>query len=57
MTGKYLGVKIGQIHCENYAMWKFTEKNIPSNQLFSNLVSKTITFTKFLRKMREREFP
>ena len=31
-------------------------KNISSNQLFSNLFSKTVTFTKFLLKMREREF-
>ena len=29
-------------------------KNISSNQLFSNLFSKTVTFTKFLPKMRER---
>ena len=33
-------------------------KNISSNQLFSNLFSKTVTFTKFLLKMCEkREFP
>ena len=32
-------------------------KNISSNQLFSNLSSKTVTFTKFLPKMHEREFP
>ena len=31
--------------------------NISSNHLFSNLFSKTVTFTKFLPKMREREFP
>ena len=34
------------------------QKNISSNQLFSNLLfRKTVTFTKFLPKMREREFP
>ena len=33
------------------------QKNISSNQLFSNLFSKTVTLTKFLIKMREREFP
>ena len=33
------------------------QRNISSNQLFSNLFSKTVTFTKFLLKMREREFP
>ena len=32
-------------------------KNISSNQLFSNKFSKTVTFTKFLPKMREREVP
>ena len=32
------------------------QKNISSNQLFSNLFSKTVTFMKFLPKMREREF-
>ena len=32
-------------------------KNISSDQLFSNLFSKTVIFTKFLPKMREREFP
>ena len=33
------------------------QKEISSSQLFSNLFSKTVTFTKFLPKMREREFP
>ena len=33
------------------------QKNISSNQLFSNLFSKTVTFTKFLPKMRESKFP
>ena len=33
-----------------------TKKN-SSNQLFSNFFSKTVTFTKFLPKMRESEFP
>ena len=33
------------------------QKNISLNQLFSYLFSKTVTFTKFLPKMREREFP
>ena len=28
-----------------------------SNQLFRNLFSKNVTFTEFLPKMREREFP
>ena len=28
-----------------------------SNQLFKNLFSKTATFTEFLPKLREREFP
>ena len=32
-------------------------KDIPLNQLFSNLFSKTVTFTKFLPKMCESEFP
>ena len=40
------------------AMWKnekfSRQKNISLNQLFSNLFSKTVTFTKFLPKMRER---
>ena len=35
----------------------FHRKNISSNQLFSNLFTKTVTFTEFLLKMREREFP
>ena len=36
--------------------WKIYShlKNISSNQLFSNFFSKTITFTKFLSKMRVR---
>ena len=33
------------------------QRKISSNQLFSNLFSKTVTFTKFLPKLREREFP
>ena len=41
-------------------VWKLREfsltKNISSNQLFSNLFSKTVTFTKFLPKMHERAF-
>ena len=33
-------------------------KQFSSNQLFSNLLfCKTVNFTKFLPKMREREFP
>ena len=32
-------------------------EKISSNQLFSNFFSKTVTFTKFLPKKREREFP
>ena len=32
-------------------------KNISSNQLYNNSFSKTVTFTKILPKMREREFP
>ena len=32
-------------------------KNISSNQLFSNFLSKNVAFTKFLPKIREREFP
>ena len=36
---------------------KFTLTNkISSNQLLSNFFSKTVTFTKFLPKMRESEF-
>ena len=39
-------------------MWKIDklthQRNISSNQPFSNLFSKTVTFTKFLPKMRER---
>ena len=34
-----------------------SSKNFPSKQLFSNFFSKTVTFTKFLPKMCEREFP
>ena len=36
-----------------YLHWK----KLSSNQLFSNFFSKTVTFTKFLPKMRESEFP
>ena len=32
------------------------QKNFSTNQFFSNLFSKTVTFTKFLPKIREREF-
>ena len=32
-------------------------KDISSNQLFSNLFSKTVTFTKSFTKMRQRKFP
>ena len=38
---------------EIYSHWK----NISSNHLFSNFFSKTVTFTKFLPKKRESEFP
>ena len=40
-------------------VWKKNspQKNISSNQLFSNLFSKTAIFTEFLPKLREREFP
>ena len=46
--------------CES-TVWKnekfsLTEKKISSNQLFSDFFSKTIAFTKFLRKKCEREF-
>ena len=42
-------------------LWKnekstLTEKKNSSNQLFSIFFSKTVTFTKFLPKMRESEF-
>ena len=37
--------------------FSLTKKNISSNQLFSTLFSKTVNFTKFLPKIREREFP
>ena len=33
------------------------QKNISSNQLFRNLFSKTVTFTKFLPEIGERELP
>ena len=33
------------------------QRNISSNQNFTNLFSKTMTFTKCLSKMGEREFP
>ena len=33
------------------------QKNISSNQFFSNSFSKPVTFTKFLPKMSERKFP
>ena len=33
------------------------QRKISSNQLFRNLLSKTVVFTKFLSKIREREFP
>ena len=36
---------------------KLSQRNISSNQLFSNLFSKTAIFTEFLPKLREREFP
>ena len=39
----------------NNEKFSLTEK-ISSNQLFSDFFSKTITFTKFLRKKYEREF-
>lgn len=43
-------------------MWKnekftLTKRNISSNQLYSNLFSRTATFPKFLPKLSEREFP
>ena len=38
---------------EIYSHWK----NISSNHLFSNLFSKTVTFTKYLPKLSESEFP
>ena len=47
--------KINTTHCEHEILSH--QKNISSNQLFSNLFSKTVTFTKFLPKMSEREFP
>ena len=37
---------------EIYSHWK----NVLSNHLFSNFFSKSVTFTKFLPKMRESEF-
>ena len=36
--------------------FSLTEKKNSSNQLFSDFFSKTIAFTKFLRKKCEREF-
>ena len=42
-------------HCEKMKNL-LSLKKISSNQSFSNFVSKTITFTKFLPKMRESEF-
>ena len=38
---------------EKFSLTKF----FLSNQLFSNLFSKSATFTKFLPKIRDREFP
>ena len=57
-------VEITQIYSSQYSMHSVEKreilsphrKNISSNQLFSNFFSKTVTFTEFLPKMREREF-
>ena len=46
--------KIWVAICKN-EKFSLTEKN-SSNQLFSNFFSKTIAFTKFLRKKCDREF-
>ena len=51
---RYLCVPIHTVEItEIYSYWK----NISSNHLFSNFFRKTVTFTKFLPKMRESEFP
>ena len=39
------------------SLQKTTEKNISWNQLFSKFFTKSVTFTKFLPKKCEREFP
>ena len=43
-------------HCENYRNL-ISPKKISSNQLFSDFFIKSVTFTKFLQKMRESELP
>ena len=46
------------IHIHSVVKWKNSQqKNISSNQLFSNFFSKNGAFTKFLSKMYERKFP
>ena len=48
--------KVTNAHCGNYGNL-LSLKKISSNHLFSSFFSKTVTFTKFLPKMRESEFP
>ena len=42
---------------ENFSFVKTHTEKSPSNQLFSNFFSKTVTFTKFLLKEFESKFP
>ena len=59
-AGRWYNLSIGeysQLHSVEKREILCHQKNISSNQLFSNLFSKIVTFTEFLPKMREREFP
>ena len=51
---KKLWLQIWATHCGNYGIF-LSPKKISSNQLYSNLYSITVTFTKFLPKMGEWE--
>ena len=42
---------------ENFSFFQTHREKSPSNQLFSNFFSKTVTFTKFLLKEFESKFP
>ena len=56
MLVKIKNVRVNFPHCGNYGIF-LSPRNISSNQLFSNIFSITVTFTKFLPKMREKEIP
>ena len=58
---KYFSVRVDffKFHTAQYGKTinSLSLKKSSSNQLFSNFFSKSIAFTKFLRKKRDREFP